>query len=258
MKRKNELVSMSCALAVSLTICAFIFGSCNEKKLPANAEVSQQVSNSRAAAPIVATSLDNIVVGGAYGYMTGIRFQSSYNGPLASIRIYEIVPGFPATQHAGYSAGTGGKLNYQLCEDEATGTDPARIPQPSWLCVQGAAILDSNYSEPQNFPLVYFPGEPLIASGDWYLLTVSNSDPSPATNYSSVDYLWNPNLSNQTPTMQVIEYDKDTAHWYTQPHFIPVVQFTMANGQVFGQGYVAASPSLDCGTEYGFALNLCP
>jgi hypothetical protein len=205
------------------------------------------------ASNFVATSLNNVVVGGQWSQRASIRFQAKSNAPLAGARLYWVIGNPPGK--SGYVSGSGGKYVYSLRED-ANG-------QPGAI-LSTASMIKNQITENQrgDFPLICFPPTSLV-SGQYYDIVVENTDPDASLNWSSLDFLWEAAAANQTPDVEIWVSDENEAFKKGDAGtFIgsPVALF-YADGTIQGHGDIAVSPSsasgLECGSEYGFPAVLC-
>lgn len=143
--------------------------------------------------------LNNWFVGGPYNQRVGACFQAQHGTRLAAIRIYLI------TQGTGYAAGTGGRIKYELCADN--------VGQLGTVLATGYVVDDPEYPEWVNaggFPLIAFPGFPLLVKGQWYHLVLTNEDAQPTANYISVDFAYAPET---TPGSGVFQQNPDPTMW---------------------------------------------
>jgi len=196
---------------------------------------------------IIATNLDNSIIGGPNDQRNAIRFQAQHSSPLAAFRCY-VIDNAP-----GYSSGTGGVLMADLSEDDAG--------KPGTVQAVGYKIADPEYPDPSSgrgrFPLVIFESAKALVKGHWYWIVVGNDDKTPSVNYFSMDYLMNSSKTNQVPTAGVY-LSTGNGPFNLVPYLIPSpLVFHYANGLWQGIGYIAAVPTLEPGTEYGFPAASC-
>lgn len=206
------------------------------------------------ASTFVATSLNNVVVGGKWAQTVSIRFQATTNAPLAAVRLYWVIAN-PAG-HSGYMSGTGGRYVYTLQKD--TNGQPGPV-----LSTASMVRNEITGNQRGNFPLICFPPVSLV-SGQYYDIVVQDVDQNPSLNWSSLDFLWDAGFSNQTPDVQIWLRNSD------EPAFKPgdlgtfigsPVALFYADGAIQGHGDIAISSTsaswLQCGSEYGFPAALC-
>jgi hypothetical protein len=206
-----------------------------------------------AASTFVATSLNNLVVGGAYSTVASIRFQAKTSAPLAGLRVYWII-GNPSGK-TGYASGDGGHYTYTLRADSSG--------QPG-TTLAAASMVTNQFTENGrgNFPLICFPPASLV-SGQYYDIVVQNVDSDPGYNWASLDFLWNASRSDQTPDVQIWSsmYGEEFG-WADNGTYVgsPVALF-YADGTLQGYGDIAVgseySGGYECGSWYGFPAALC-
>ena len=205
------------------------------------------------ASDLVATSLNNINIGGRFSAIASIHFQAKSSAPLAAVRLYWIIAN-PAGD-SGYASGTGGSYVYVLRAD-SNGQPGAVLATASMVRNQ---ITENKRG---NFPLICFPPVSLV-SGKYYDIVVENIDPEPSVNFSSLDFLFDAGTANQTPDVQVWVSDYKGAFKPADGGtFVgsPVALF-YADGILQGHGDIAVgsgSPGgFECGSAYGFPASLC-
>ena len=118
-----------------------------------------------------ATTLNNITIDGR---KVGVAFRAHFSSPLAAIRYYVMSKG------AGYAGGNGGRLRHELCADAAG--------KPGTVLSTGLNIEDHEYTMFLNnggFPLIAFPGCPVLVKSAWYHFIITNIDETPKANFSS-------------------------------------------------------------------------
>lgn len=200
-----------------------------------------------------AASLNNVIVGGKWSQIVSIRFQATSVSPLAAARLYWIISNPP--DHGGYMLGNGGHYSYTLRQD-VNG-------QPGATLAVASVVQDRITGNKRgNFPLICFPPVSLWP-GQFYDIVVQNIDPNPSLNWSSLDFLYNAALTDQTPELQV---------WASNQggQFAPSGKGTLigspiaifyADGTAQGHGDIAISTTsptkLQCGSAYGFPASLC-
>jgi hypothetical protein len=201
----------------------------------------------------VATSLNNLVVGGTYYQRASIRFEAKSSAPLAGLRVYWIIAN--PSGKTGYASGDGGHYTYTLHSDSSG--------QPG-TTLASASMVNNQYTENGrgNFPLICFPPISLVA-GQYYDVVVTNVDSSPTTNWASLDFLWNASRSDQTPDVQIWASQLGANFgWADDGTYIgsPIALF-YADGTLQGYGGIAVgsqySGGYECGSWYGFPAALC-
>jgi hypothetical protein len=206
-----------------------------------------------AASTFVATSLNNLVVGGSYSQVASIRFQAKTNAPLAGLRVYWIIANPP--DKPGYASGDGGHYTYTLHSDY--------YGQPQGALATASMVANQITENGRgNFPLICFPPVGLV-SGNYYDIVVQNVDPNPTSNWASLDFLWNESLNDQTPDVQIwSSWEGGSFAWADDGTYVgsPVALF-YADGTLQGYGEIAVgseySGGYECGNWYGFPATLC-
>lgn len=197
---------------------------------------------------IQSDGLSNSVIGGKNLQRNAIRFQAQYSSPLAAFRCYVI------DNYAGYFGGTGGEICAALFKEESF--------KPGLWQSFGTKISDPEFPDPSSnrgrFPLVVFTTPVTLIQGRWYWIAIGNKDLAPDVNYFSMDYLENPKVANQVPTMQVYASALN-GPYVLVPNLIPspfVLHY--ANGLFQGLGWIGLlNGALECGAEYGFPSMSC-
>lgn len=205
------------------------------------------------ASGFVATSLNNIEIGGQRSQLASIRFMAKSNAPLAAARLYWII-GNPSGK-SGYASGTDGRYVYTLRQD--SNGQPGAV-------LATANMVQNKLTENQrgNFPLICFPPVGL-ESGQYYDIVVQNVDPNPSVNWASLDFLWDAGETNQTPDVQVwVSAEGGAFEMGDGGTFVgsPVALF-YSDGTLQGYGNIAVGSSYpggyECGSAYGFPAALC-
>jgi hypothetical protein len=201
----------------------------------------------------VATSLNNIIVGGQWSQQVSIRFQATTSAPLAAMRVYWIIAN--PSDREGYASGNAGAYTYTLRADSDG--------QPGTV-LSKASMVQNELTENKrgNFPLICFPPTNLT-KGSYYDVVVQNVASEPTVNWASLDFLWDPAEKSQTPDIQIWVSDEG-GHFGLGDGgtFIgsPVALF-YANGAIQGHGDIAVGSGyaggLECGSAYGFPAALC-
>jgi hypothetical protein len=205
------------------------------------------------ASNFVATSLNNINIGGRFSAIASIHFQAKSSAPLAAVRLYWIIAN--ASGGSGYASGTGGSYVYDLREDSNG--------QPGAVLATASMVKNQITGNKRgNFALICFPPVSLV-SGKYYDIVVENVDPEPSVNFSSLDFLFDASTANQTPDVQVWVSDyKGPFKPADAGTFVgsPVALF-YADGTLQGHGDIAVGSSypggFECGSSYGFPVSLC-
>lgn len=180
-----------------------------------------------------ADSLANTVVGGQYNAIVSYRFLAEHSGSLSSILVY-LIP-----DHPGYAAGTGGTIQVTVNTDDGTAAhNPSSTVLASYLITNALTLTPSRY-----FPLLTFAVAPTLVAGQLYHIVFTNVDASPATNYLSVDGLYqaNPGATTQ-PTMSDVDcavlLNQAGLPWTERVGFTPSMQLNYSDGWSGGIGYM--------------------
>lgn len=195
-----------------------------------------------------AKELSNIRVGDKDGYKCAIRFIAK--GPsLASVRLYWIVQN--PDGKPGYMGGNGGFFEYSLR------TQPDAAPVAFGTEVDRVVTQNGRGA----FPLIAFPPHRLT-SGLPYFIVIDNVSFNPEVNFSSLDFLHNDAVLDQTPEVQVWLSAKGVP-WQlaAKGAFIgSPVALIYADGTMQGSSYIAAGAQypkgLESGVSYGFPEEL--
>jgi hypothetical protein len=192
-----------------------------------------------------ADSLANTVVGGPNLNSVYYRFQSKHACALDSIRIFFIWSEFKF----GYQAGEGGTIRVDVMADD---NSAAHLPTgPSLANVSYSNIITTgNY-----YPSLTFASPAVLQGGALYHLVFTNTDPTPVTNYVSLDAIY---TNAQTAPMQGCIPDNDwavlvksgTSAWKTRMGFTPTLELAFADGGHQGNGYIeiwSTAPQTICG-----------
>ena len=205
------------------------------------------------ASNFVALSLNNVKIGGQWSQAASIRFVAKSAAPLAGVRLYWIIAN--PSGHAGYASGTGGRYVYTLRSD--VNGQPGQV-------LATASMIQNQVTENQrgNFPLICFPPTQLVV-GNFYDIVIENVDPDTFTNWSSLDFLWDPNTKNQTPDVQVWVSTEGGPYSPADGGTFIGTPFALfySDGTVQGHGDMAVGSAyptgLECGSSYGFPAALC-
>lgn len=156
--------------------------------------------------------LNNWFIGGPYNQRVGAYVQAQHSSRLTAMRYYKInknpsdAVGRPT--QGGYAGGNGGRFRYEVAED-----DKANPGSPGTVIARGYETDDPEYPMYMNnggFPLVVYPGMPLLKKGSLYHFVFTNEDASPTLNYASVDWAYSKETTpgsgvftkNPDPTMR--------------------------------------------------------
>ena len=180
-----------------------------------------------------ADSLANTQVGGPNANVVSYRFQAKHASALNSVRVFFIW----SMQKLGYQAGAGGTIRVDVQADDGTA---AHVPTGPVLATltYGNILAQNNY-----FPLLTFPYPAVLRGGGFYHLVFTNIDPSPTTEYVSLDTLY---TDAQTAPMQPGVRDIDFAvlvrsgagAWKPRNGFTPTLELDFADGGVQGNSYL--------------------
>jgi len=180
-----------------------------------------------------ADSLANTQVGGPNLNVVDYRFQAKHAAALESIRIFFIW----SEIKFGYQAGEGGTVRVDLMADD---NSAAHLPTGAAL----ATVSYGNIISTGNFyPSLAFPSPAVLKGGGLYHLVFTNVDPTPVTNYVSLDAIY---TDAQTAPMQGCIPDNDWAvlvksgagAWKLREGFTPTLDLAFADGGHQGNGYI--------------------
>jgi hypothetical protein len=173
----------------------------------------------------------NIHVGGPDGERVAHRFVASTTSALTAIR-------FAQRGGSGYSGGNGGTMRISVQTDNGHGA-------PS-----GTRLASLNYS-PGNpgggwwtWLNRSFPSPATLTTGHTYYIVFENIDPSPQSNYISVNelFVYGSILSPRQPMFGDSSYAVLIARpsWQVAGNYTATMDLTYANGRHDGLGYIEA------------------
>jgi hypothetical protein len=179
---------------------------------------------------------------GKGGIQVSCRFRADPGGVFQGARPYLIW----SFRRMGYHAGTGGILKVELQTDDGTA---AHRPSGQVLAthVQRLALVATS---DRFYPRLAFDRAPALTPGAFYHLVFSNTDPSPESNFVSVNALF---LKSSSPPLQPRLADADWAmlmrsrtspEWAvrrtagTREGFTPILEIDYAGGKSQGMGYM--------------------
>jgi hypothetical protein len=180
-----------------------------------------------------ADALANTVLGGPSLISASYRFQAKHASALKAIRVFFIW----SLVKSGYQSGQGGTIQVDLKADDGSA---AHLPTgPSLATVSYGNILSQN----SNYPQLQFPYPAILTGGGLYHLVFTNVDPTPTTNYISLDSLYTdaqtapmqPSLSDTTFAALV---RSGTGAWKPRQGFTPILELDYADGGSQGNGYM--------------------
>ena len=179
------------------------------------------------------SSLANIRVGGPPDINpVSFRFRSEHSGDIATARIF-------LQAGSGYSGGNGGQYRITISSDDGTSNH-----------VPGSKVLARATFAPGNTSsvgyLVQFDAPARVTQGQLYHLVVTNIDPSPASNYISLNNLY----LHQVPSGQWRPRWKNTDWsslyrigdtWTLKSGWAPILDLGFTDGHHEGNGYMEIS-----------------
>jgi len=154
----------------------------------------------------------------------------------------------------GYSAGTGGTVQYFLETDDGS---PQHLP--SGTIIGQSAVQSAQFAEQYGaIPNVAFTSPIQVQAGQEYHLVIVNNDPNSDANYVSIDDLWDGGGSNvfSWPPMSPADQPRDPAlspnqfnvlfkdpgsAWGLRENYTAIGDFTYGDGSHFGNGYMEVS-----------------
>jgi hypothetical protein len=184
---------------------------------------------------INADSLSNSVVGGSGNRRVAYRFRAGTSSRLDSIRIY-------LASGSGYSGGNGGSLEISVQTDSGTSSH-----EPSGNVLASVTVRPGNPISIGNLPLISFSSPASLTAGQLYHVVFRDVDPSPTSNYVSVNGLftfadqtvWQPALANADWANLIYQGGSWSASRGTGAGTItPIMQLNYASGAVGGLGYM--------------------
>jgi hypothetical protein len=180
-----------------------------------------------------ADSLANTQVGGPNQNVVSYRFQARHASALSAIRVFFIW----SLQKLGYQAGQGGTIQVDLKADDGS---LAHLPTGPALATltYGHILSQNNY-----YPKLAFAQPKALVGGAYYHLVFTNVDPTPVTEYISLDTLY---TDAQTAPMQPAIADiawavlvkSGAGAWKPRYGFTPTLELDFADGGVQGNGYM--------------------
>ena len=180
-----------------------------------------------------ADALANTVLGGPYLNSVSYRFQAKHASALKGIRVFFIW----SLVKSGYQAGQGGTIQVDLKADDNTA---AHLPTgPSLASVSYGNVVAQN----NNYPELQFPYPATLTGGGLYHLVFTNVDPTPTTNYISLDSLYtNAQTAPMQPSISDTNYAalvrSGTGAWRLRQGFTPILELDYADGGSQGAGYM--------------------
>lgn len=161
------------------------------------------------------------------------RFRAQRSGSLTAVRLYQKY----TSTNTGYSAGSGGVIEYTLREDDDS---PRHHPAETVL---GRVVVDNVIGASTHFPLLAFSPAPVVREGRLYHVVARNLDPAPQTNFISLNSLWSElATSPRQPTMADRDWallfrDGPKDRWSERDQ-TPILELNYADGHTHGIGYV--------------------
>jgi hypothetical protein len=184
---------------------------------------------------INADALNNIRIG-PWSLEASYRFIADHTGTVSKVHFYVIT----SSSKSGYNAGTGGKLLVRLETDDGTTSH-----RPS-----GTSLGSYTIDDPKaGFPAIVLSPAPKLEAGQMYHLVFANTDPSPSTNYVSVDdlYMYHP-LSPMQPMSSHLDcatlIEATGESWSVYDYNTPIFQIDFTDGTTMGMGYTGVWPEV--------------
>jgi len=195
-----------------------------------------EASGPRAYGPgIAADSLNNSQVGGRFNDQVAYRFRATETSALKSIGVYVIGDG-----RSGYAGGNGGTLRITVRRD-----DGSRRHHPSHAVLATRDVVHPSTGAHNTYS---FPRPAKLKKGRLYHIVFTNIDPSPRSNFVSLDGLfvfsersrWQPAYSNTDwANLTRAEGRGWTAYrGRGEGTITPIMQLNYANGKRAGVGYM--------------------
>jgi hypothetical protein len=169
---------------------------------------------------IAGDSLFNTQIGGTdcgcAGSQTAYRFQATHTGQITGFRVY-------LQGGSGYGAGTGGTLAVSLQADPFGTTVGSTSFKPGAL--SAASLQAFSLSAP-------------VTAGSFYDLVFKNSDPSPKSNFVSVNAIYTTGAQAEPGYPNLSQLLNNGSSWSTRAGFLPIYDATFSDGFHQGQGYM--------------------
>jgi len=183
---------------------------------------------------IGADALANTQIGGdssrSPNLLTAYRFRATESAALSTIRVY-LVDG------DGYAGGTGGTVAIRLRGDSGA---PDHVPTGADLST--ATITPGNPITGGFLPLIRFAAPATLVAGELYHLEFENTDPSPRTNFVSINGLWTSVVTRpRQPTLEDLDWAQlidEGNGWTVRPSSTPILDLGYENGIHAGIGYM--------------------
>ena len=186
-----------------------------------------------------AEGLENLRIG-PDGPKYDIRFRAEQNDKIKSVVLF-------MKTGSGYSGGTGGLVNVSLQSDDGTANHFA-----SGTELDSSQAAPGNPSSPtfREFP---FSGNTTLTPGTLFHLVITNPDPSPNSNYVSINNIGN---SDGTPNPYYSFTDWGLnwivgSQWVLKTNSTPIAAIKYVGGTSQGFGYIDAPAGSDLFTIQG-------
>ena len=164
-----------------------------------------------------------------------IRFRCDHSGTLSAVKVYLM----HTSSDSGYSAGDGGSYRVELRDDDGTS---GHFPS-------GAALASAILTDPKArgyFPVIAFSKPAGLRQGALYHIVFTNTDPSPAVNWVSLNSLRVVPVHGTPPTPRQPAVSDDFAVHYgpaggpfkLRPGMTPIFQLYYSDGYKAGMGYM--------------------
>jgi len=172
--------------------------------------------------------LENLRIG-PDGPKFDIRFRAEHSDKIKSVIVF-------MKTGSGYSGGTGGLVNISLQSDDGTANHFA-----SGTELDSSQAAPGNPSSPtfREFP---FSGNTALTAGTLYHLVITNADPSPNTNYVSLNNIDNPGES-PNPYYSFTDWGLNwvsKSSWALKSNSTPIADIKYVGGESQGEGYIDA------------------
>ncbi|HEY3348104.1 MAG TPA: Ig-like domain-containing protein [Nitrospirota bacterium] len=179
-------------------------------------------------------SMQNTTVGYPKNAVGDHRFIAGHTGSVASFKCYIQWN----TQHAGYAGGNGGSYKVELRADDGTSN---HFPSNTVLA---STTFGNVFAKP--FPLITFSAPAAVQAGQIYHIVWTNIDPSPSTNYVSINnFRCVPTGGAAVPVPKQPTISDDFAvlanygvGWVVIPAVTPIFQLNYTDGYCGGIGYM--------------------
>jgi hypothetical protein len=185
---------------------------------------------------------------GPQGNTVSYRFRAEHSGAVQQAMIY-LIP-----DHSGYAGGNAGTTLITINTDDGTA---AHNPGKTVLASYTMSGVLSLPAPARYFYTVKFSAPPTLTAGQIYHMVFKNVDSAPASNFLSVDALYeldvtDPVQDGLSATNAAVLLGNGSGSWAPRPGYTPIYQLQFTNGVTEGIGYIEGwigAPRLISGTN---------